>query len=113
MGAAHTDKIILIFCEYKNHSKENNSTILLWHLESLSGKFRYRNQTNVLILSWSDFFQKWISKSNPDPKKLQASCRISNLDPVHAHLCQILKKIHWIWKNHYFYVEVNSFAWSH
>jgi len=26
MSAAHTDKIILIFCEYKNHSQENNST---------------------------------------------------------------------------------------
>ena len=28
MSAAHTDKIILIFCEYKNHSEENNSTII-------------------------------------------------------------------------------------
>jgi len=29
MSAAHTDQIILIFCEYKNHnSKENNSTII-------------------------------------------------------------------------------------
>jgi len=29
MSAAHSDKIILIFCEYKNHnSKENNSTII-------------------------------------------------------------------------------------
>jgi len=28
MSAAHTDKIILIFSEYKNHSKENNSTII-------------------------------------------------------------------------------------
>jgi len=28
MSAAHTDKIILIFCEYENHSKENNSTII-------------------------------------------------------------------------------------
>jgi len=23
----------------------------------------------------------------PDPKKSQVSCRISNPDPVHAHLC--------------------------
>ena len=30
----------------------------LWHLESLSGKFRYRNQTNILILSWSNFFSE-------------------------------------------------------
>jgi len=28
MSAAHTDKIILIFCEYKNYSKESNSTII-------------------------------------------------------------------------------------
>jgi len=28
MSAAHADKIILIFCEYKNHSKDNNSTII-------------------------------------------------------------------------------------
>jgi len=55
----------------------------LWHLESLSEKFCYRNQTNILILSWSNLFQKWIS--NPDPKKSQVSCRISNPDPVHAH----------------------------
>jgi len=61
----------------------------LWHFESLWGKFRYRNQTNILILSWSNFFQKWISKSNPDPKKSQVSCRISNPDPGHAHLCQL------------------------
>jgi len=27
-------------------------------LESLTGKFRHRNQTNILILSWSNFFQK-------------------------------------------------------
>jgi len=26
--SAHTDKIILIFCEYYYHSKENNSTII-------------------------------------------------------------------------------------
>jgi len=30
----------------------------LWHLESLSGEFPYRNQTNILILSWSKFFSK-------------------------------------------------------
>jgi len=28
MSAAHTDKIILIFREYKSHSKENSSTII-------------------------------------------------------------------------------------
>ena len=35
--------------------------------ESLSGKFRYR-KTNIPILSRSNFFDKQISKSNPDPK---------------------------------------------
>jgi len=30
------------------------------------------------------FFSKIISISNPDPKKSQVSCRISNPDPVHA-----------------------------
>jgi len=28
MSAAHSDKIILIFCEYKNHSKDNTATII-------------------------------------------------------------------------------------
>jgi len=28
MSAAHTDKIILIFCQFKNHSKENNKNII-------------------------------------------------------------------------------------
>jgi len=32
MSAAHSEKIILIFCEYKNHSKENNSTIICYIL---------------------------------------------------------------------------------
>jgi len=47
---------------------------------SVCEKFRYRNQTNILI----QFFSKIIS--NPDPKKSQVSCRITNPDPVHAHL---------------------------
>jgi len=42
----------------------------MWHLASLSGKIRYRNQTNILFLSWSNFFQKWISNSNADRKKI-------------------------------------------
>jgi len=28
MSAAHTDNIIFIFCEYKNYSKENTTTII-------------------------------------------------------------------------------------
>ena len=45
MSPAHTDKIILIFCEYKNLSKENNSTIICEILNH-SERFRYTNQTN-------------------------------------------------------------------
>ena len=54
----------------RNHSKESNSTIIcdILNVESLSGKFRYRNQTNILILSWSNFsktniqIQSWSEK---------------------------------------------------
>ena len=69
MRAAHTDKVFLIYCEYKNHnSKENNSTIICNILN--------HSQENFVIeikqISWSCpdpiFFQKQISKSNPDPK---------------------------------------------
>jgi len=57
-------------------------------LESLSGKFRYRNPKNILILI-QFYSKKEIYKSDPDPKKSQVSCRISNPDPVHAHLCYL------------------------
>jgi len=57
MSAAHTDKIILIFCEYKKQQRKQQHHHLR-HLESPSGKFRYGNQTNILILSWSNFFHK-------------------------------------------------------
>jgi len=58
--------------------------------EELLGRNNH-SQVNFVIeikqifWSWSNFFQKSISKSNPDPKISQVSCRISN--PVHAHLC--------------------------
>jgi len=61
MSAAHADNI-------KKTQQRKHCHHHLWHLESHSGKFRYRNQTNILILSWSNFFQKWISKFNSDPK---------------------------------------------
>jgi len=61
-----------IICDILNHSEEN------FVIE-------------IKPISWSCpvpiFFQKWISKSNPDPKKSQVSCKMSNPDPVHAHLC--------------------------
>jgi len=67
------------YWQYKNHSKENTDTIICDILN--------HSQENFVIeikpITWSNFFQKWISKSNPDPKKSQVSCMISN--PVHAH----------------------------
>jgi len=39
MSAAHTDKIILIFCEYKKHSKENTTTIVCDILNHSDGNF--------------------------------------------------------------------------
>ena len=53
MSPAHTDKIILIFCEYKNHSKEDNSTIICDILN--------HSQENFVIKI------KQISWSCPDP----------------------------------------------
>jgi len=86
MSAAHTDKIILIFCEYKNYSKESNSTIICDILNHSQENF----DIEIKQISWSCpdlfFFSKWISKSNPDPTKSQVSCQISNPDSVHAHL---------------------------
>jgi len=53
MSAAHTDKIILIFCEYKNHSKEDSSTTICDILK--------HSQENFVIEI------KQISWSCPDP----------------------------------------------
>jgi len=54
MSAAHTDKIILIVCENKNHNcKENNSTIICDILN--------HSQENFVIET------KQISRSCPDP----------------------------------------------
>ena len=48
----------------------------LWHyLESPSGKFRYRNHTNILILSWS----KLIIHIQSCLNKSKISCRIPSL----------------------------------
>jgi len=48
-------------CQYKNHSKENTATIICDILN--------HSQKNFVIeikpISWSNFFQKWISKSKP------------------------------------------------
>ena len=72
----------------------------MWHLDSLT--FTQENfVVEVKPISWSNFFQKQISKSNPDPKKLQVSCRTSNPDPVHAHLCYLVEVFglwfSWVW----------------
>jgi len=39
MSAAHADKIILIFCEYKNYSKEKTSTTICDILNHSQGNF--------------------------------------------------------------------------
>jgi len=39
MSAAHTEKIILIFCECKNHSKVNTTTIICDILNHSQGNF--------------------------------------------------------------------------
>ena len=39
MGVAHTDKIILSFCEYKNYSPENTTTIICDILNHSQGNF--------------------------------------------------------------------------
>ena len=74
MNAARTDKIILIFCEYKNHSKENNST-------SVSDILNH-SQENFFIeikrISWSGpdpiFFKNKYPKPILIQKKSQVSC---------------------------------------
>ena len=48
----------VFFVNIKTTAKETlPSHHHLWHFEPLSGKFPW-NQTNILILSWSNFFQK-------------------------------------------------------
>ena len=48
MSAAHTDKLILIFCEYKNHSKENNNTIICDQCcHSLRKSTRFHDKKNT------------------------------------------------------------------
>jgi len=39
MSAAHTDKIVLIFCEYENYSKENTTPIICDILNHSQGNF--------------------------------------------------------------------------
>ena len=50
MSAAHSDKIVLIFCEYKNHSKENTTIIICDILNHSQRKFFIEIKTNILIL---------------------------------------------------------------
>jgi len=39
ISAVHTDKIILIFCGYRNHSKENTATLICDILNQSQGNF--------------------------------------------------------------------------
>jgi len=57
MSAAHTEKITLIFCAYKNHSKENTTTIICDILNNSPGNF----VIEIKQISWScpdPFFSK-------------------------------------------------------
>jgi len=58
MSAAHTDN------ECKKHSEENTATIICDILNHSQEKF----VIEIKPMSWSNFFQKWTSKSNPDRK---------------------------------------------
>ena len=78
MSATHTDKIILIFCEYKNHSKENITKINGDILNHSQGNF----DTEIKKISWSIkkiniSIQSWYKKI---PSILQF---IYSPDPVH------------------------------
>jgi len=50
MSAAHTDKITLIFCEYKNHSKENNNTVV----SDILNHSQENSVIEIKQISWSD-----------------------------------------------------------
>jgi len=59
MSAAHTDKIILIFCANKNHSKENTTTIICDILNHSPGHFvieikKYPNPVLIQFFSKID-----------------------------------------------------------
>jgi len=79
MSAAHTDNTKTIAKKTLPPDQ--------WHLESLSGKFPYRNQTNILILSWSNFcskmniqIQSWSEKLTSILQDIQSwSCPCSPL----------------------------------
>ena len=80
-SAAHTDKIILIFCEYKNYNKQNNSTIICDILNQPQENFvieikqisshpvliQFFSKINIRIKSWSKKIAIILQESNPDP----------------------------------------------
>ena len=70
MCAPHTDKIILSFCEYKNHSKENTSTIMsMWHLilNHSQGNF----VMEIKQISWSCPDSIFFKNKYPNPILIQ------------------------------------------
>jgi len=74
MSAPRTDKIILIFCEYKNHSKENTSTIMsMWHL------ILNHSQENFVMeikhISWSCPDPIFFKNKYPNPILIQKNCK--------------------------------------
>ena len=63
MSAAHTDKIVLISCEYKNHIKENTTTIIDDILNHSQGNF----VIEIKQISWSCSDPIFLKKECPNP----------------------------------------------
>ena len=67
MSAAHTDKIILIFCEYKTNSKENTPTIICGILNLSQGNFAIE----IKPMSWSCPDPIYFKNKYPNPILIQ------------------------------------------
>jgi len=72
MSAAHTDKIILIFCEYKNHSKENTAAINCDILNYCQGNF----VREIKQISWSCPDPIFFKNKYPNPILIRKSASI-------------------------------------
>ena len=67
MSAAHTYKITLIFCEHKNHSKENNKTIICDILNHSQENFVIK----IKQISWSCPDPIFFKNKYPNPILIQ------------------------------------------
>ena len=78
MRAAHTGNIILIFCEYKNHSKENNSTIICDILHHCQENF----VIEIKQISWSCPDPIFFKNIYPNPNLIQKNCKYPSGYPI-------------------------------